>query len=256
MRELNNELKAAEIRLAERRAALKEHEKERTTSRSREDAEQQLHEMKATRDLALDTLSRSRSELARDDDARDRQVTLRGELESQTHRWQTWAAMKELIGSSDGAKLRRFAQSLTLEALIGHANRHLGELARRFALQRVPDSDLELQVVDRDMADEVRSVFSLSGGESFLVSLAMALGLASLNSQRTRVESLFIDEGFGSLDADALETAVASLDALQSLGRQVGIISHVSTLVERIGFQVQVTRGGGGRSTVRTSPAR
>jgi len=163
--------------------------------------------------------------------------------------------MKELIGSSDGAKFRRFAQSLTLEALIAHANRHLEELARRFALQRVPGSDLELQVIDRDMADEVRSVFSLSGGESFLVSLAMALGLASLNSKRTQVESLFIDEGFGSLDGDALETAVSSLDALQSLGRQVGIISHVSTLVERIGFQVQVTTRGGGRSTVCTKPA-
>jgi exonuclease SbcC len=101
------------------------------------------------------------------------------------------------------------------------------------------------------MGDEVRSVHSLSGGESFLVSLALALGLASLASERVQVESLFIDEGFGALDAEALDMAIASLDTLYSLGRQVGVISHVPTLVERIGIQVRVEAQGGGRSRVR-----
>ena len=101
------------------------------------------------------------------------------------------------------------------------------------------------------MADEVRSIHSLSGGESFLVSLALALGLSSLASDRIKVESLFIDEGFGALDADSLDTAIASLDTLYSLGRQVGVISHVSTLIERIGVQIRVESLGGGRSRVR-----
>jgi exonuclease SbcC len=158
----------------------------------------------------------------------------------------------EMIGSQDGSKFRTFAQSLTLDALLGYANRHLEDLARRYLLQRVPGSDLELQVIDQEMGDEVRSVHSLSGGESFLISLALALGLASLSSNRTQVESLFIDEGFGSLDPATLDIAIASLDELQSLGRKVGVISHVPAMVERIGVQVRVGVHGGGKSSVTT----
>jgi exonuclease SbcC len=107
---------------------------------------------------------------------------------------------------------------------------------------------LDLQVVDQDMGDEMRGLSSLSGGESFLVSLALALGLASLSSETTQVETLFIDEGFGTLDPETLEVALATLDALQATGRQVGIISHVSGMAERIGAQVRVVKQGGGRS--------
>jgi exonuclease SbcC len=166
------------------------------------------------------------------------------------NRVRVWEQLRELIGSADGAKLRTFAQSLTLDLLLAHANQHLADLARRYRLERAPVSDLGLQVVDQDMGDEVRSVYSLSGGESFLVSLALALGLASLASQRVSVQSLFIDEGFGSLDPETLDSAIASLDALQALGRKVGVISHVPTLVERIGVQVRVEPRGGGRSRV------
>jgi exonuclease SbcC len=184
----------------------------------------------------------------------DKKITasshLKAELETQQNRWQQWESLNELIGSSSGAKFRVFAQSLTLEALLAHSNRHLEDFAKRYCLQRVPGSDLELQIIDRDMADDVRSVHSLSGGESFLVSLALALGLASLSSNRTQVESLFIDEGFGSLDPETLDIAIASLDTLQALGRKVGVISHVPILVERIGARVVVDKQGGGRSSV------
>jgi exonuclease SbcC len=142
-----------------------------------------------------------------------------------------------------------------LDVLLAHANRHLEDLARRYRLERVPGSDLELQVLDREMGDEVRSVHSLSGGESFLVSLALALGLASLSSHRTQVESLFIDEGFSSLDPETLDIAIASLDALQSLGRKVGVISHVPAMVERIGVQVRVEARGGGKGVIRVLDA-
>jgi len=175
---------------------------------------------------------------------------LKTELDSQRDRWEQWESLNELIGSKSGAKFRTFAQSLTLEALLAHSNQHLEDFAKRYALQRVPGSDLELQIIDRDMADDVRSVHSLSGGESFLVSLALALGLASLSSNKTQVESLFIDEGFGSLDPETLDIAIASLDTLQALGRKVGVISHVPILVERIGAKVVVEKLGGGRSRV------
>lgn len=161
-----------------------------------------------------------------------------------------WQQLSDLIGSANGAKFRTFAQSLTLEQLLRLANRHLEELAPRYQLQRVPGTDLALQVIDRDMGDDIRAVESLSGGESFLVSLALALGLSSLSSHDTRIESLFIDEGFGTLDPESLDTAIASLDALQAAGRQVGVISHVQTLVERIGVQIKVQSLGGGESRI------
>ena len=129
-----------------------------------------------------------------------------------------------------------------MELLLAHANAELASLAPRYLLQRVKAQDLELQVVDRDMGDEVRSTSSLSGGETFLVSLALALGLSSLASEKVRIESLFIDEDFGSLDPMMLETALSTLDSLQSAGRKVGLIAYVPGLVERVGVQVLVER--------------
>ncbi len=109
---------------------------------------------------------------------------------------------------------------------------------------------MDLMVVDRDMGDEVRSVHSLSGGETFLVSLALALGLSSLSTRKTRIESLFIDEGFGALDQKTLDVALAVLGTLRKGGRRVGVISHVPGLADQIGVRVAVTPTGGGRSRV------
>ncbi|NOQ62896.1 MAG: AAA family ATPase [Methyloprofundus sp.] len=188
--------------------------------------------------------------LRTDDDKINAGKALQQQLHTQQGNWEKWESLNDLIGSSTGHKFRIFAQGLTLETLLSYTNQHLQEFARRYYLQRVPGSDLELQVIDRDMADDVRSVHSLSGGESFLVSLALALGLASLSSNKTQVESLFIDEGFGSLDQETLDIAIGSLDTLQALGRKVGVISHVAALVERIGAQVLVEKQGGGKSVV------
>ena len=216
-----------------------------------EEAVQQVAAELQLQQQNLSTLKDEQAFLLRED---DKKITasshLKAELETQQNRWQQWESLNELIGSSNGSKFRVFAQSLTLEALLAHSNQHLEDFAKRYHLQRVPGSDLELQIIDRDMADDVRSVHSLSGGESFLVSLALALGLASLSSNRTQVESLFIDEGFGSLDPETLDIAIASLDTLQALGRKVGVISHVPILVERIGAKVVVEKQGGGRSSV------
>lgn len=172
-------------------------------------------------------------------------------IEAQQANTQLWQNMKELIGSADGAKFRTFAQSLTLEQMLIGANHHLNDLAPRYSLQRVPGAELDLQMIDKNMGDEVRSIDSLSGGETFLVSLALALGLGSLTSLQTTIRSLFIDEGFGTLDPDTLEIALSCLDSLQASGRQIGIISHVQGLVERVGTRIQITSIGDGHSNVK-----
>ena len=191
-----------------------------------------------------------RRQLSVAEEGEKQQAQLVAEIAAQQAHCDLWGGLAELIGSANGAKFRTFAQSLTLERLLLVANDHLNELAPRYQLQRVPGTDLALQVVDRDMGDEIRGVESLSGGESFLVSLALALGLASLSSKETQVESLFIDEGFGTLDPESLDTALACLDSLQSTGRQIGVISHVQTMVERIGVQIRIEALGGGESRV------
>ena len=160
-----------------------------------------------------------------------------------------WGKLNELIGSADGAKFRNIAQRRTLDILLSYANEQLERLAARYRLQRIPQS-LNLLVVDRDMADEQRSVHSLSGGESFLVSLALALGLASLTSNRLRIESLFIDEGFGSLDPETLTIATNALMHLQAQGRKVGVISHVAEMAEAISVQIRVVKGRSGASRI------
>lgn len=163
--------------------------------------------------------------------------------------YENWQKLNELIGSADGKKFRQFAQEYTLDILLGFSNAHLKDLAQRYKLSRVPNT-LALQVIDRDMGDEIRSVHSLSGGESFLVSLALALGLSSLSSNKMKVESLFIDEGFGSLDPATLLVAMEALEKLQGLGRKVGVISHVHEMTERITTQIKIVKVSGGRSKV------
>lgn len=160
-----------------------------------------------------------------------------------------WAKLNKLIGSADGTKFKVIAQSYTLNLLLLHANKHLSYLSKRYKLQQVPDT-LALQVIDCDMCDEIRTVYSLSGGESFLISLALALGLSSLSSNNLKVESLFIDEGFGSLDADSLRTAMEALEQLQMQGRKIGVISHVQEMSERISVQVQVHKKINGKSVL------
>ncbi len=169
------------------------------------------------------------------------------ELKAQMEIASRWAKLNELIGSADGAKFKKIAQSYTLNLLLKHTNKHLGYLSRRYKLRQIPGT-LGLQIIDGDMCDEVRTVYSLSGGESFLISLALALGLSSLSSNSLKVESLFIDEGFGSLDADTLRAAMEALEMLQMQGRKIGVISHVQEMSERISVQVQLTKSTNGKS--------
>ncbi|MFA6971872.1 MAG: SbcC/MukB-like Walker B domain-containing protein, partial [Gallionella sp.] len=222
-------------------------EKNRPTEDSAEvvqDALTQLENELQTARAAATTLQLS---IAQDRARREQSASMLVEIDAQQATYRLWAQLSELIGSADGKKFRNYAQQFTLDVLLGYANQHLKELSRRYRLERIRDT-LALMVVDQDMGDEQRSVHSLSGGESFLVSLALALGLASLSSNRVRVESLFIDEGFGSLDPETLSVAMDALDGLQAMGRKVGVISHVQEMTERISTRILVQRLAGGKS--------
>jgi DNA repair protein SbcC/Rad50 len=153
-----------------------------------------------------------------------------------------------VIGSADGKKFRNFAQGLTFEIMTGHANRQLKKMTDRYLLICDASQPLELNVIDNYQAGEIRSTKNLSGGESFIVSLALAFGLSQMSSRNVRIDSLFLDEGFGALDEDALETAIETLAELQQDGKLIGVISHVSALKERIGTQIEVIPEAGGRS--------
>ena len=161
-----------------------------------------------------------------------------------------WNDLNELIGSSDGSAFSKFAQGLTLARLVELANRHLHQLTDRYRIQRCIEQELEIEIIDLYQANAVRSMQSLSGGESFLASLALALGLAELAGGQGRIDSLFIDEGFGSLDAESLETAIRALENLQAQSKTIGVISHTELLQERITCQIQVSRSQGGVSTL------
>ncbi|MEI7607191.1 MAG: AAA family ATPase [Rhodospirillaceae bacterium] len=187
-----------------------------------------------------------------DDEARAGQAGMAAAIAAQRQVWELWSGLDEVIGSAGGDKFRKFAQGLSLDQLLGHANAQLADLARRYRLERAAGSDLEIQVVDRDMGDEVRSVHSLSGGETFLISLALALGLSALAGGGAGIGTLFIDEGFGALDPDSLDVALSCLEAMQAAGRSVGVVSHVPAMIERIGVQVRVIAEGGGKSRVVT----
>jgi exonuclease SbcC len=162
-----------------------------------------------------------------------------------------WDKLHELIGSADGQKFRNFAQSLTFEMVIHHANEYLQRMMDRYHLVPNEDRPLELRVIDGYQAGEIRSTQNLSGGETFIVSLALALGLSQMASRKVRMDSLFLDEGFGSLDEEALDSALSTLAALRREGKTIGVISHVEALKERIGVQIEVIPQGDGQSVIR-----
>jgi exonuclease SbcC len=157
-----------------------------------------------------------------------------------------------MIGSRDGNKFAKFAQGITLNQLITLANHHLQLLTNRYELQRNSNATqlLEMEVIDSFQGDVVRPVNTLSGGESFIVSLALALGLSELASKNISIDSLFLDEGFGTLDEENLDIALNALTLLQNSGKMIGVISHVEALKERIPLQIKIIAKGDGSSYI------
>lgn len=198
----------------------------------------------------LQHTGRLKKVIADDDQLKLKYMGFAEEIERQQKEFDRFQQLSALIGSADGKKFSRFAQGLTLARLTELANRHLLRLSDRYSILKSPEKDLELQIIDGYQADVVRPMSTLSGGESFLVSLALALGLSDLASRKIQINSLFIDEGFGTLDAETLDTAISALENLQANGKNIGIISHVEALKDRIGTQIQVVKQPGGSSKI------
>ena len=233
----------------ERQQRLQQHAAQMAVDSSAEALEQALSDVQQRLASHEQQCAELRGQQADDQRRQEAHQALAGQIEQARQQWQRWARLSSLIGSASGDVFRKIAQGYNLDLLLHHANAQLRQLARRYRLKR-GGSALGLLVLDTEMGDELRSVHSLSGGETFLVSLALALGLASMASSTLRIESLFIDEGFGSLDPESLQLAMDALDGLQAQGRKVAVISHVQEMHERIPVQIQVRRQGNGLSDV------
>ncbi len=186
-----------------------------------------------------------RATLENDNRLRVEKQALFEQIDAQRTRYDLWQRLSSLIGSADGAKYRKFAQGLTLDHLIYLANRQLMQLHGRYQLNRKLAGELEMEVLDMWQGDVARDTRTLSGGESFLVSLSLALALSDLVSFKTSIDSLFLDEGFGTLDGETLEIALNALDSLNASGKMIGVISHVDALKERIPLQIRVAKSVG-----------
>ncbi|MRI31459.1 hypothetical protein EOPP23_00450 [Endozoicomonas sp. OPT23] len=183
-----------------------------------------------------------RQAIAEDQKKRQLQGSLADDISNQKRIFEIWDQLSNLIGSARGDKFRKYAQGLTLDHLVYLANKQLDKLHGRYLLHRKSSEELSLEVLDTWQGDTARDIRTLSGGESFLVSLALALALSDLVSHKTSIDSLFLDEGFGTLDQETLEIALNALDSLNASGKMVGVISHVESLKERIPTRIEVRK--------------
>lgn len=250
--DLKNKELALDTTLKERHSRQIRHNEEKDKPEEGENKETltlQLSEIDSKSTIINKRLTEIEVAFATHNTGKERIKAFEKELNEKTILCENWKKLNVLLGSADGGKFKALAQGYTLDILLVYTNKHLEELSKRYKLQRIPDT-LALQVVDNDMLGEIRTVHSLSGGESFLISLSLALGLSSLSSNRMKIESLFIDEGFGSLDIDTLSIAMDALENLQTQGRKIGVISHVAEMTERITTRVQVIKSANGRSKI------
>ncbi len=220
------------------------------TDKTLEELQPQFKEFEESLKTLRDAIARLKHKLSENTSAKERIKEKQSAIEAQKKECHRWEKLHGLIGSADGKKYRNFAQGLTFELMVSHANRQLEKMTDRYLLIRDELQPLELNVVDNYQAGEIRSTKNLSGGESFIVSLTLALGLSKMASRKVRVDSLFLDEGFGTLDEESLETALETLSGLQQDNKLIGIISHVSALKERISTQINITPVSGGRSSL------
>lgn len=247
LQQIDQQRQQQQARLADLHQRLATHQQARPAAMpaSAEALAQQLEQLRlALRDNASQQ-GQIQQQLQSDASLRDQQQSLMTQIAGDETVLAQWGLLNDLIGSASGDKFRRFAQGLTLDHLVALANRQLDRLHGRYLLQRRAQDLLELDVVDTWQADTARDTRTLSGGESFLVSLALALALSDLVSHKTRIESLFLDEGFGTLDAQTLDTALDALDALNASGKTIGVISHVEAMKERIPVQIKVRKMNG-----------
>ena len=228
------------------------HTQEILTQKSLEEIQEELSTLQMKADEIQLSIGKDETALNIDEQNRQKHQEKIDQLAKKQETFKIWTKLNEMVGSADGNKFAKFAQGITLDQLINLANNHLQILSNRYELLRSVEQKqlLEIEVIDSYQGNVIRSVSTLSGGESFIVSLALALGLSELASQKIAIDSLFLDEGFGTLDSDSLETALNALNLLQSSGKMVGVISHVEALKERIPLQINVVPRGDGTSYI------
>ncbi len=242
---LNDAAVSATSLLESAKKALEEHQKAQP-EKTRDELTQERDELQGRE--PNEALINARTKMKNHQDAVAQLGSNAAELDRLTKLKDDWTDITDAIGS-DGKTLRKIAQCYTLSFLIEHANAEIRKFNNRYELTQVKHS-LGIRVIDHDRADDVRDITSLSGGETFIVSLGLALGLSSLSSRNVSFENLFIDEGFGSLDPDTLSTVIDSLAMLQSKqGKKVGVISHTDTMSERITTQIRVVKNGNSGSS-------
>lgn len=229
---------------------LKELQKNKLGDQTLTDVSEQLKNLKNEIESLSTSIGVIKEKLEADNIKRDKLKGISELIDKQESSCLKWSKIRNLIGSADGKLYRKFVQGLTLEKLIELANIHLLRLNNRYRIERSDKKELEIEIVDCWQADTVRPSATLSGGESFLVSLALSLGLSELVGNKVVIDSLFLDEGFGTLDPVTLETVLSALETLQSGGKLIGIISHVEAIRERIAVQIRVKKLAGGRSEI------
>ena len=233
--------RSAADRFSEADKKLAEKESQKLTDKSLEVLEAEKREASAEKEKLLEQKGELQKELKTDEEARIKRAGIEDELKKLKHQVAVWDRLNTLVGSSSGDKYRRYVQSLVLLTLLKNANVELTKLHSRYRLAK-GGGDMEIKVIDSDLADQERPTENLSGGETFIVSLALALGLAQMASNNVRIDSLFLDEGFGTLDDDSLEKALNALSSLNAQGKTVGLISHVDQIKERIPSKIVVKR--------------
>lgn len=233
--------RSAADRFSEADKKLAEKESQKLTDKSLEVLEAEKREASAEKEKLLEQKGELQKELKTDEEARIKRAGIEDELKKLKHQVAVWDRLNTLVGSSSGDKYRRYVQSLVLLTLLKNANVELTKLHSRYRLAK-GGGDMEIKVIDSDLADQERPTDNLSGGETFIVSLALALGLAQMASNNVRIDSLFLDEGFGTLDDDSLEKALNALSNLNAQGKTVGLISHVDQIKERIPSKIVVKR--------------
>lgn len=243
--ELEQQHQRAHALLTQAECELKELQAQALTEAPIEEVNTALQDLEGALAVLVDRIKEISFRLKSDQDNRLTQSSILQRITEQQQAFRLWEQLNHLIGSAQGDKFRKYAQGLTLDHLVWLANNQLQRLHGRYQLRRRESEELSLEVLDTWQLDVARDTKTLSGGESFLVSLALALALSDLVSHKTRIDSLFLDEGFGTLDPETLDIALDALDNLNASGKTVGIISHVEALKERIPAQIQVHKGQG-----------
>lgn len=247
-KELEQNIKLTQSKLAESEKELQTLKNKNLTADSKQELEEQEKNIREKQEASLVELGEIQGKLKQNQEIANTYNEKLQELKKQEHIQAKWDALNSLVGSADGKKFRQIAQAITFEQVLHYANMKLQLLQKRYLLIQDKNNLLNLNVLDNYQGGEIRAVQNLSGGESFIVSLSLALGLAQMASKNVRVDSLFLDEGFGTLDEENLDTALSTLASIQQEGKLIGIISHIPLLKERINTQINVIPEQGGRS--------